>query len=66
MNTGLAIKIAMVKSGVNQKELSKLSGVNETTISHTVSGKSSPNAKTLSKLADAMNISYSELIKLGE
>ena len=35
-------------------------------ISHTVSSKTSPNTKTLSKLASAMNMSYSDLIKLGE
>jgi len=66
MNTSRAIKIAMVKRDINQKKLSRLSGVSETTISHTVSQKTSPSTKTLSKLATAMNMSYSDLIKLGE
>lgn len=61
-----SIKIAMVNADVNQKELSKLSGISETTISHTLSGTTSPNTKTLSRLAMAMNVSYSDLIKLGE
>lgn len=66
MNTSKAIKIAMIKRDINQKELSRLSGVSETTISHTVSRKTSPNTKTLFKLASAMNMSYSDLIRLGE
>lgn len=66
MITSKAIKIAMVQKEINQKELAELSGVSETTISHTLSGKTSPNTKTLSRLAKAMSMSYSELIKLGE
>ena len=66
MNTSKSIRIAMINAGINQKELAVASGISETTISHTISGKSSPNAKTLSRLATGMNISYSDLIKLGE
>lgn len=66
MNISNAIKIAMIKRSINQRELSRLSGVSETTISHTVSSKTSPNTKTLSRLAAAMDMSYSELIRLGE
>ena len=66
MNTKKAIKTAMVQMDINQKELSELSGVSETTISHTLSGTSSPNTRTISRMAKAMNMEYSELIKLGE
>ena len=66
MNTSKAIKIAMINKEINQKELASLSNVSETTISQTLSGKTSPNTRTLSKLAKAMEMSYSELIKLGE
>lgn len=66
MSTAKAIKIAMIHKEINQKELSELSGISETTISHTLSGKTSPNTKTLSRLAKSMGISYSSLIKLGE
>jgi transcriptional regulator with XRE-family HTH domain len=61
-----SIKIAMVHADINQKELALLSGISETTISQTLSGKTSPNTRTLSRLAAAMKISYSDLIKLGE
>ena len=66
MTINKAIKIAMIQEEINQKELAQLSGVSETTISHTLSDKTSPNTKTLSRLAKAMNMSYSDLIKLGE
>lgn len=66
MSASKSIKIAMVHADINQKELSALSGVSETTISQTLSGKTSPNTRTLSRLAKAMKMDYSALIKLGE
>ncbi len=66
MSTSKAIKIAMIKKGINQQQLSKMSGVSETTISHTLTGKTSPNTKTLSRLAKGMSMDYSDLIKLGD
>lgn len=66
MSASKSIKIAMVHVDINQKELAALSGVSETTISQTLSGKTSPNTRTLSRLARAMKMNYSELIKLGE
>ncbi|MGB5990667.1 MAG: helix-turn-helix transcriptional regulator [Marinifilaceae bacterium] len=66
MNVKKAIKIAMAQRDTNQKELSVSSGVSETTLSHTISGRSSPNAKTIAKIAEGLNMSYSELVKLGE
>ena len=66
MNVKKAIKIAMAQRDTNQKELSVSSGVSETTLSHTISGRSSPNAKTIAKIAKGLSMSYSELVKLGE
>ena len=66
MNVRKAIKISMAQTEINQKKLSELSGISETTISNTVSGKSSPSILTLSRLAKAMGLSYSELVGLGE
>lgn len=66
MSTIRSLKIAMAQRELSQKELAEISGVSETTISHTLSGKTTPNTKTIAKLAKAMVISYSELIKLGE
>ena len=45
MNISKAIKIAMVHKGINQKELAEMSDINVATLSHTLSGKSKPNAK---------------------
>jgi transcriptional regulator with XRE-family HTH domain len=66
MNIKKAIKIAMAKRDITQKELSEKSGVSETSISQTLTGKTNPNTKTLARIAKAMNMEYSELIKLGE
>ena len=66
MNVKKAIKVAMAQRDTNQKELSASSGVSETTLSHTISGRSSPNAKTIAKIAKGLDMSYSELVKLGE
>ena len=66
MNLKKSLKIAMVNKDIDQKELSALSGVNESTLSQTITGKSSPNTKTIEKLAKGLGISYAELILLGE
>jgi transcriptional regulator with XRE-family HTH domain len=60
-----SLRIAMANEGVNQRGLSKLSGVNEVTISNAMNGKSFPSTKTLAKIAAGLNISYSQLIAGG-
>lgn len=66
MNLKKALKVAMASAEVNAKELAVKSGVSETTISHTITGRTVPSSKTLSRLAKGLGIGYSELIKLGE
>lgn len=44
------------REGISQQELSRRSGVPEKTISFIESGKISPNAETLSKLATTLGI----------
>jgi len=48
-------------NGITQAELSALSGVPQPTISRTLSGDSTPETKTILKLAKALNISPLEL-----
>ncbi len=66
MNIGKALRVAMAIKGMKQKDLAELSGVSETTLSHTILGRTAPTVTTITKLAKAMNISYSDLVKLGE
>ena len=66
MNIKKALKIAMAQKDLNQKELFEISGVSATTISQTITGKSTPNIATVEKLAHALGLSYLELLVLGE
>ena len=65
MDIQKSIRIAMAQNGINQKELSELSGISENTISKALLGKSMPSTKTLNSLAEAMNMDYFEFISLG-
>lgn len=56
----------MASQGVrNQKALSELSGVSETTISKTMSG-SQPSMDTVEKISIALGYLVNEFIALGE
>lgn len=57
----------MAKNGISkQKELSKLSGVSENTLSKILSGKGDPSVETIEKLAVSMGYLVSEFSALGE
>ena len=66
MNIKKALRKAMAERDIDQKDLAELSGISKTTISQTMTGKTSPNSATISKLAQGLGFSYSELIALGE
>lgn len=53
---GTNIKKAREKMGLTQGELSKLTGITTTQISHIERGKSYPHAKTLNKILDALDV----------
>lgn len=53
-------------NGINQKELSELSGISEHTISSYTLGRSTPSAYTLSRLARAFECQIEDLIKFEE
>jgi transcriptional regulator with XRE-family HTH domain len=56
----------MALADMNQKELAEKSGVDKTTICHTLAGKTSPNQRTLERLAKALGYSYPTFTQLGE
>jgi ribosome-binding protein aMBF1 (putative translation factor) len=52
--------------GISQEELAHRAGLHRTYISDIERGARNPSLKTLSRLADALEISTSDLIRLGE
>jgi len=66
MNIKKSVRIAMAIKGINQKELARLSGISDTTVSSMMTGKANPNNATISRMAEGMGFSCSELIALGE
>lgn len=52
--------------GISQEELAHRAGLHRTYISDIERGARNPSLKTLSRLADALELSTSDLIKLGE
>lgn len=64
MNTsiGKAIEDLMVKNNLNQKELAKMTGLTEASISNYISGKRKPNNSSLSKIAKVLNTSSEKIL----
>jgi transcriptional regulator with XRE-family HTH domain len=52
--------------GISQEELAHRAGLHRTYISDIERGARNPSLKTLSRLADALELSTSDLIRLGE
>ena len=52
--------------GISQEELASRAGLHRTYISDIERGARNPSLKTLSRLADGLEMSASQLIKLGE
>jgi len=66
MNIGKSIRVACAKKEINHKELARLVGISETTISTLVNNKSKCKQKTLEEFASFFEIPVSEFIALGE
>jgi transcriptional regulator with XRE-family HTH domain len=52
--------------GISQEELASRAGLHRTYISDIERGARNPSLKTLSRLADGLEITTSQLIKMGE
>lgn len=58
---GTALRMARVASGLNQEELSALSGVTQPMLSQIENGKQTPSMRTLESILDALGLSLSDL-----
>ncbi len=65
MNTGKAIKIALVIKGVSQKQLSEALGMSAPAVSQ-LCKRSSASMAMLTKVSGFLGMTVSELISLGE
>ena len=62
MNYGFEIKSQREKAGLSQWELSKLTGINQSSISRWEDNKRTPSIENCVQLADFYGISVDELI----
>lgn len=62
MNIGQRIKQARTKNGLTQKQLGEILGSTQQMMAQYESGKHIPKIDTLNRIADALNISISDLM----
>ena len=62
MTIGENIRIARENEDLSQGQLAKLCGLNPSSVSFFEAGKRTPAARTIVKLAEAMNVSTDELL----
>lgn len=62
MNLGENIKKARIKKGYSQAELAEKIGVSQAAIYYWENGKREPNFETIHKIANALDVSYIELM----
>lgn len=65
-NIGLAIRELHNSSNLSQEKLAELSGLHRTYVSDIERGSRNITLNSLSKIADALQISLSELVKKAE
>lgn len=65
-NIGLAISELRISSNLSQEKLAELSGLHRTYVSDVERGSRNITLNSLSKIADALQISLSELVKKAE
>ena len=66
MTVGENIKKIRKEKGLTQKELGKLCGMSEAQIGQYENGLRNPKMETLKKIANALDISYFELLDISE
>lgn len=65
LNTSKAIRVALAMKEMTQKQLAERMGMHESAISQLVN-RASITTDKLKKVADALDMKVSELVKLGE
>ena len=63
---GLAIRQLRIKRGAKQKDIAVATGLTRRTLSHIEHGKANPTWATVRDIADALEISMSDLAKMAE
>jgi len=66
MNIRKAVRIAMATRDMHQKDVCEAAKISPSHLSCIVHGKRSAGIETLQRIADALEMKLSELIKLGE
>lgn len=56
------MRMARAYRGISQKQLSKLAGVHEVTISRIATGQFTPNVDTLERISSALGVSIDYLL----
>ena len=62
----LKVKFERIKKGFSQEELAFKAGVNKNTVWKIETGKASPTVETLAKIAQALEIDFSELTDVSK
>ena len=61
---GQAVSLAMLKAGIShQKELSERTGISTTSLSLMMRGATTPKLETIGRVASALGVEPSEIIK---
>jgi transcriptional regulator with XRE-family HTH domain len=63
---GLAIRQLRIKRGAKQKDIAAVTGLTRRFLSLVESGRANPSWATLQDIADALEISMSDLAKMAE
>lgn len=59
---GKRIKIERIKQEISQEKLAELSGLHRTTLGSIENGKTSPTLDSIARIANALNLTISELL----
>lgn len=62
---GKKVKIERIKQEVSQEKLAELSDLHRTTIGQIESGKCFPTLDSIAKIANALNLTLSEMVDLN-
>lgn len=65
MNVGKSLRVALAKSGMNQKQLAEKLSMRQTSLSQ-LAAQTSCTGATLEKLSGAFGMKASEFVALGE
>ena len=58
------LKIAMIRKGMNQKQLAKAAGIGEANLSHYIKGQRGMLMTTVSKIAKALDLTDEQIVEI--